>query len=189
MIRQNKKRERQIRIETTPYNDDKMQYTKANIFSKGKKPKVNPDYFYGRVELREVSSIVNVRECKIYHVNFKKGARTKLHFHSGGQTLIVTKGQGSLEIYSKREEKKRKEKGKNPPPKGSCPFRVHRTKKVLLKEGDVVYIPPKKLHTHGGIKNNNFSHIAVNFNFKGKEPKTIWFDLLDSKKGTVTKIR
>nr|AIF22982.1 hypothetical protein [uncultured marine thaumarchaeote SAT1000_12_D12] len=38
----------------------------------------------------------------MYHVIFKKSARTKIHFHTGAQMLIVTKGNGSLVYYKKR---------------------------------------------------------------------------------------
>ena len=38
----------------------------------------------------------------MYHVVFKKSARTKLHYHTGGQLLIVTKGNGSLVLYNKK---------------------------------------------------------------------------------------
>ncbi|NIP62788.1 MAG: cupin [Nitrosopumilaceae archaeon] len=140
---------------------------RANIFSRGKKLKVNSNYFYGKVNLREISSVAMIREAKMYHVFFEKGSRTKIHFHSGGQTLIVTKGKGRLDFYSKRV-------------KSPNLFKVHKTKQISLKVGDVVYIPPKKLHTHGGIKNYNFSHIAINFKSNDKDPKTLWFDI-DSK--------
>lgn len=146
---------------------------KTNIFSKGKRLKVNSSYFYGDVNLLELSSGAKIQEAKIYHVCFKGGARTKLHLHSGGQTLIGTKGRGRLDFYSKTGN-------------ASNTFRVRKTKQVLLRQGDVAYIPPKTLHAHGGIKDHNFSHIAINFKFGGREPKTSWFDL-DSKR-TATKI-
>ena len=63
--------------------------------------KVKKDYFTGPVMLREISGITKPAEHDIYHVIFKKSARTKLHFHTGGQMLIVTKGRGSLVCYKK----------------------------------------------------------------------------------------
>jgi len=43
---------------------------------------------------------------------------------------------------------------------------------------DVVYIPPKILHTHGSIRKNSvFSHLAVNFYSKNnRKPKTVWYE-------------
>ncbi len=63
--------------------------------------KVKKDYFTGPVILREISGITTPAEHDIYHVIFKKSARTKLHFHTGGQMLIVTRGKGSLIYYKK----------------------------------------------------------------------------------------
>ena len=42
--------------------------------------KVKKDYFTGPVTLREISRITKPTEHDIYHVTFKKSARTKLHF-------------------------------------------------------------------------------------------------------------
>jgi len=72
----------------------------------------------------------------MYHVIFKKSARTKIHFHTGAQMLIVTKGNGSLIYYKKTSG-------------GISKFKISKTKTVNLTSGDVVYIPAKILHTHG----------------------------------------
>jgi len=73
---------------------------KSNISSAPIK-KVKKDYFTGPVILREISRITKPTEHDVYHVTFKKSARTKLHFHTGGQMLIVTKGNVSLVYYKK----------------------------------------------------------------------------------------
>ena len=138
--------------------------SKENYMSKGKIKKVNPNYFTGSVTAREISN-VNAPEHKIYHVTFKKGTMTKLHHHQGGQTLIVTKGNGVLIHYKKTS-------------KGKSKFRIKKIKKIPLKIGDIVYIPAKKLHAHGSItKTKDFSHIAINSSpIKNQEPKTTWFE-------------
>lgn len=121
---------------------------KENIFSKGKIKKVNSNYFTGPVVAREISK-VNSPEYRIYHVTFKNGSKTKLHYHQGGQALIVTKGIGFLIFFKKT--------------KGKSTFKIKKTKKIILKKGDMVYIPAKELHVHGSDKKNqNFSHIAIN---------------------------
>jgi len=74
---------------------------KGNISSAPVK-KVKKDYFTGPVTLREISGITKPNEHDMYHVIFKKSARTKIHFHTGAQMLIVTKGNGSLVYYKKR---------------------------------------------------------------------------------------
>ena len=57
-------------------------------------------------------------------------------------------------------------------------FKIKRTEKINLKEGDTVYIPAKTLHTHGSInKNRTFSHIAINIlPTKNSEYKTTWYE-------------
>ena len=148
---------------------------KTSIHAKTKEMKVNPDYFTGQVLLQELTSIVKSQEQKIFHVTFKNGARTKLHDHSGGQILIATKGRGSLQMYLKSGNNKSK-------------FLIKKTDKINLFEGDIVYIPAKKLHTHGSIdKKRVFSHIAINANASiNKAAKTTWYE--SDFKTKVTKI-
>ena len=74
---------------------------KSNILRSPVK-KVNPNYFTGPVKLHEISGVTKPKEHDMYHVVFKKSARTKLHYHTGGQLLIVTKGKGSLVLYNKK---------------------------------------------------------------------------------------
>ena len=63
--------------------------------------KVKKNYFTGPATLREISRITKPTEHDFYHVNFASGAETKLHSHTGGQTLIVTRGVGTLVYYKK----------------------------------------------------------------------------------------
>ena len=137
---------------------------KSNILSSPVK-KVKTDYFTGQVELHEISCITKPNEHDMYHVIFKKSSRTKLHFHTGGQLLIVTRGSGSLVYYKKIS-------------RGVTKFKISKTKMINLKYGDIVYIPPKILHTHGSIRKNSvFSHLAVNFySKKNRKPKTVWYE-------------
>ena len=57
-------------------------------------------------------------------------------------------------------------------------FKIKKTKSVTLKIGDCVYVPAKKLHSHGSTnKKADFSHIAINsFPKNNVEPKTIWYE-------------
>jgi len=147
---------------------------KSSIYAKAEEKKANPDYFTGPVTMNEISSIVESKEQKIFHVTFNKGARTKMHDHSGGQILIVTQGIGSLEMYSKSGNSKSN-------------FQIKKTEKISLKEGDIVYIPAKKLHTHGSVGKKTFSHIAINAKpSPAKEAITTWYE--SDFKTRVTKI-
>jgi len=138
---------------------------KTNLNSKLRKnPKAKSNYFTGKVTAKDVSSVIKPKEEKIYHVTFQNGARTKLHYHNSGQVLIVTKGKGSLIIYKRLSNGKKK-------------FRISKQKTISLIKNDVVYIQKNTLHTHGAIKSNVFAHIAINsYTKKNTEPKTVWYE-------------
>jgi len=137
--------------------------------------KVKKDYFTGPVTLRDISGVTKPTEHDIYHVIFQKSSRTKLHFHTGGQMLIVTRGKGSLVYYKKMSD-------------GRSKFKISKTRTINLISGDVVYIPAKILHTHGSVRKNSvFSHLAVNFHLKNKKSKTVWYES-DLRSNVVSKI-
>lgn len=121
------------------------------------------NYFLGKVVLRDISKTLDIKEQKVYYAGFKKGARTKMHYHEGGQLLVVTEGKGILVLYKKTT------KGRK--------IGIKSVARSALKMGDIAYIPAKTLHWHGALDKNNFAHIAFNaFTSKGKEAKTIWYD-------------
>ena len=121
------------------------------------------NYFVGHVLLQDISKVIRSKEEKIYQVTFKRGARTKIHYHQAGQILIPTGGKGLLVIYSAKQS-------------GSM-TKIKKTECINLTKGDAVYIPSHKLHWHGAIGKNNFSHIAINAKLTGyKEAKTIWYE-------------
>lgn len=137
---------------------------KSNIYSSGDKRKINLDWFTGKVHMKDISSKIKSKEQDIYHVYFDNGAKTKMHLHNGNQILIVTKGIGSLEIFRKYGTK-------------NTDFKIKRTERISLKEGDIVYIPTKTLHTHGSSTKKTFSHIAINvLPSKNSEYKTTWYE-------------
>ena len=72
---------------------------KSNIFGRGDKRKVNPDWFTNKTWMKVLSTKIKSKDQDIYHVHFEKGSRTKIHFHNGNQVLIGVKGKGSLEIF------------------------------------------------------------------------------------------
>ena len=120
-------------------------------------------YFVGHALLHDISKIIKSKEEKMYHITFKKGARTKLHYHQAGQTLIPTGGKGTLVMYTARQI--------------DSNIKIKKTEQIDLVKGDAVYIPARKLHWHGAVGKNNFSHIAINAKLPGyKEAKTIWYE-------------
>jgi len=138
---------------------------KTNIFGIGDQRKVNPDWFTGKTWMKVLSEKIQSKDQDIYHVHFEKGSRTKLHQHDGNQVLIAIKGKGSLEIFKKYGTAKSN-------------FKIKRTERISLNEGDIVHIPAKVLHTHGSIdKKKTFSHIAINIlPRKNALYKTTWYE-------------
>lgn len=137
-------------------NFNKMKSDKSLLASKRR-------YFLGNVVLHDISKNIGVTDQKVYYAAFKNGARTKVHYHEGEQTLIVTQGTGVLVLFKGTTQ------GKN--------VRIKHDSKLVLKVGDTVRIPKNTLHWHGAIANKNFGHVALNaFSGKRKEAKTIWYD-------------
>lgn len=141
---------------------------KDNIFvinSDKKLTKNKKKYFAGIAVLNDLSKTIATKEQKVYAVLFKRGARTKLHYHMGGQILITTKGKGMLVIYRGQGVNYRKR------------LKIKKMKEISLCRGDIVYIKPRQLHWHGSKdKRADFSHIAINSKIAGKEAKTVWFE-------------
>ena len=138
---------------------------KSNISGSTDKREVNPEWFTGKTWMKVLSDKIKSKDQDIYHVHFVKGSKTKLHFHNGNQVLMAIKGKGSLEIFKKYGTNKTE-------------FKIKKTEKISLNEGDIVHIPAKTLHTHGSIdKKKEFSHIAINIlPKKNSIYKTTWYE-------------
>ena len=138
---------------------------KTNIHGRNDQRKVNPNWFTGKTWMKVLSNKIQSKDQDIYHVHFEKGSRTKLHQHDGNQVLITTKGKGSLEMYRRYGSSKSN-------------FKIKKTQKIILNEGDIVHIPANILHTHGSIdKKKTFSHIAINILARKNKPyKTTWYE-------------
>ena len=138
---------------------------KSNINGSTNRRNVNPEWFTGKTWMKVLSEKIKSKDQDIYHVHFEKGSKTKLHFHNGNQVLMAIKGKGSLEIFKRFGSKKSE-------------FKIKRTKRISLNQGDIVHIPAKTLHTHGSIdKNKEFSHIAINIlPKKNVTYKTTWYE-------------
>ena len=121
-------------------------------------------YFVGDAWLNDISNKIQIKGEKVYLANFNKGARTKVHYHQGGQILVVTKGKGMLVIYKKTSIKK-------------DTVKIQKLSQTNLEEGDVAFIPKNILHWHGALKGKNLAHIAFNiFTDAAKESQTIWYE-------------
>lgn len=115
--------------------------------------------------MEEAADDPRAGERKVYHVHFEGGARTKLHQHNGDQILRVTAGRGSLELFERAGP-------------GDENFPVRGAGRTDLKEGDMVHIAPRTLHTHGSVDpREGFSHVAINIlPGEGEEYRTVWYE-------------
>ena len=127
---------------------------KSNINGLTDKREVNPEWFTGKTWMKVLSDKIKSKDQDIYHVHFVKGSKTKLHFHNGNQVLMAIKGKGSLEIFKKYGTNKTE-------------FKIKKTEKISLNEGDIVHIPAKTLHTHVPlIKRKNFLTLQLTYCLK-----------------------
>ncbi|MEM0905919.1 MAG: cupin domain-containing protein [Pseudomonadota bacterium] len=68
-------------------------------------------------------------------VTFLPGARTNWHHHPLGQTLYVTQGTGW--------------------------FQTEGEDRIVIRAGDVIFIPPFEKHWHGATDTTTMSHVAM----------------------------
>jgi quercetin dioxygenase-like cupin family protein len=68
-------------------------------------------------------------------VEFEPGARTNWHTHRGQQVIIVTSGEGRVQV-----------RGEQP---------------IIIRPGDVVVCNAGETHWHGAAPDSEFSHLAV----------------------------
>lgn len=140
---------------------------KENYFKMKSDPallKKKKRYFVGQSGLSDISRKLGISDQKIYYAQFKNGAKTKVHYHEGGQILLVTNGSGILVLYEKANL-------------SSAHVKIKQNTRVTLNRGDMVYIPRNTLHWHGAAKGKDLVHMAFNgFSPRGREAETIWYE-------------
>lgn len=115
------------------------------VFSKGE-PNPYSQYFTGKSYLATLSSYDKTLKMPAANVTFEPCTRTNWHYHTGGQVLLVTNGEGRHQIRGKEIE--------------------------ILKPGDVVKVEPNVEHWHGAAPNSWFSHVALTPNPDKNKP--VW---------------
>lgn len=119
---------------------------KMNIYNSPVK-KVDPSYFRGNAILQQVLGDENLRELEIYHVFFRNGATTTVHYHETDQVLIATKGRGIVGVINSDS---------------IANLEIEDIETFTMnKNGDVVHIPAFKMHFHGAASEQEFSHLAI----------------------------
>jgi len=112
---------------------------KILVFPKGKK--ITNDNFIGTAYLHTMITADSLNPIAVGNVSFDPGARTKWHFHPGGQILLVTAGVGYYQ-----------EKGQA---------------KKTIRKGDVIKCAPDVIHWHGASADTAFVQVAVTSSING----------------------
>ncbi len=115
--------------------------------------KVTNGNFTGNVWLQMLVPSDTVYNSNIGSVTFASGARTKWHYHPGGQLLLITEGKG---LYQ--------EKGQ--------PIK-------LIKKGEVIKCPQNVVHWHGATPNDEMTHIAIGTNTQ--KGNVVWLNYVSEK--------
>lgn len=106
------------------------------IFPKGKK--VGNTNFTGTAWLTMLTESDTIYNTQIGNVTFEPGARTKWHYHKGGQILLVTAGKGYYQEKGKQRE--------------------------IIKKGEIIKCPPNIIHWHGATPADTLVHVAISTN-------------------------
>lgn len=123
-----------------------MNIKEMSVFPMGGTNDAFAKYFIGQSYL----NLLSTEQVVIGNVTFEPSCRNNWHIHhadkGGGQTLLVTAGEG---WYQERGKPARK-----------------------LKAGDVVNIPAEVKHWHGAASNTWFQHLAIEV--PGENCRTEW---------------
>jgi quercetin dioxygenase-like cupin family protein len=111
------------------------------------------DHFTGRVRID--TPFRGEAPARVYgaSVIFEAGARTDWHSHTLGQTLIITSGTGLIQRWGDPDE--------------------------IIRQGDVVWIPPDQKHWHGAAPDSAMTHLAIVEHLDGKS--TEWMEKVSDK--------
>lgn len=100
--------------------------------------KVASNNFTGTVWLNMLVTNDTIYNSNIGAVTFSPGARTKWHYHPGGQILLITRGKG---LYQERGKEIQ-----------------------AIQKGDIIKCPPNVEHWHGATTKDTMIHIAIGTN-------------------------
>ena len=93
------------------------------------------DLFIGPVERQNVVGEGDSQQIRIGVVTFKNGAVNKFHRHTFDQVLVVTEGEGIVQVEGQPEQR--------------------------ISMGDVIFVPAGERHWHGAAPGKTMSHLTV----------------------------
>lgn len=93
------------------------------------------DLFIGRVQRQTLVSDQDSPQLRVGVVTFYDGAVNKYHSHTFDQVLVVTEGEGIVQVEGQPER--------------------------AIGVGDVVFVPAGERHWHGAAPGKTMSHMTV----------------------------
>lgn len=98
--------------------------------------RANAPIFQGEVHtINLVDGQQGARQLRLLTVTFAPGARTRWHYHTHEQVLLITEGRGIV----------------------ADEYEEHH-----VTPGQVVYVSPQEKHWHGGEHDHAMTHISIN---------------------------
>jgi 4-carboxymuconolactone decarboxylase len=120
-------------------NSQTIKIARSGSQQPGKGP---AEYFTGSVQVQPLFPTNAPSHTTGGTVTFQPGARSAWHTHPLGQTLIVTAGGGWVQQWGVPVEE--------------------------IRQGDLVWIPPKVKHWHGATASTSMTHIEIQESLSGK---------------------
>ncbi len=123
---------------TFAHNGETMQYRMTNAESRASivvKESAYKDYFTGDVRVDMLYPQSDAKTHSGANVTFEPRARTHWHTHPAGQHIIVTSGVGYYQAWGE-------------------PI-------VMIKAGDVIWVPAGLKHWHGASKAVALTHLVI----------------------------
>lgn len=93
------------------------------------------DLFVGPVERQALVGEEDSSQVRVGVVTFNEGAVNKLHRHTFDQVLVITEGEGIVQVEGQTERR--------------------------VTSGDVIFVPAGERHWHGAAPGKTMSHITV----------------------------
>jgi quercetin dioxygenase-like cupin family protein len=93
------------------------------------------DLFIGKVQRQNLVTDADSAQVRVGVVTFLEGAVNKFHHHTFDQVLVVTEGEGIVQVEGQAEQR--------------------------VTVGDVIFVPAGERHWHGAAPGKTMSHMTV----------------------------